>query len=102
MKGGSMKYQYSSKHYLLGFALFFFVATSGAVAIRDAFKMFPLIFIAYTFICCFMLFGYLSEYYRYKDKYIFIYKEGLIISDRKQVIYIGKDEIDCIFLRIIQ
>lgn len=91
-----MRYNYSAKHYLFGFVLFFAVSLSGAVALRDALHVIPIIYAGYVIVCCFMLFGYWAEYYRFKDKYVFIYKEGLIISDKKQVIYIGNDEIDCI------
>lgn len=96
MAGDIMRYNYSSKHYLFGFILFFSVSLSGAIALKNALNVIPIIYFGYVIICCFMLFGYWNEYYRFKDKYIVIYKEGLIISDRNQVIYIGNDEIDCI------
>lgn len=91
-----MKFRYVFRHYLVGFILFLFISTSGALAIKEAFFKFPVIYLAYTIVCCIMLYGYMSEYYRYKDKAVFIYKEGMIVSDRDTLVTINLFDIDCI------
>ncbi len=90
-----MQYKYSSRHYLIGFILFFFVSMSGAFALTEALVLFPVIYFAYMGVCCVMLYGYWEAYYHYKGRSILLHRKGIIISDRKKVVTIRIEEIDC-------
>lgn len=91
-----MKFYYSSKHYLFGFILFLFVALYGLYEIRSAFLKVPIAFLGYGLFSYGMLSAYYKSYLTYKDKYIYIYKEGLIFGDRKMVIGVQHHEIEAV------
>jgi hypothetical protein len=91
-----MKFYYSSKHYLIGFILFLFVTLFGLYEIRGTLLDMPIIFIGFGLFCYGMLSGYMKSYVAYKDRYIYIYKEGIIFGDRKSVIGLQHHEIEVV------
>lgn len=91
-----MKFYYSSRHYLFGFILFLFVAVFGLYEIRSAFLKLPIVFFAYGLFSYAMLSAYYRSYKSYKEKYIYIYKEGLILGDHKMVIGVRHQEIEAV------
>jgi len=91
-----MRFQYSSKHYLVGLFLFLIVAVFGLEAIFDVVYKLPALFLFFLIFCVGMLHAYLKTYLSYRDKYIYLYYEGIIFGDRQNVTGLKRSEIDMV------
>jgi hypothetical protein len=94
--GDDMKFLYSSKHYLIGLILLLFVFVAGVVTVWEALFKLPILFFSYPIFCFAMLREYLKSYFAYRDRYVYLYHEGIIFGDRNQVVGLERNEIEMI------